>query len=160
LAKPTSLDAIDLKILKVLQRQGRVTNQKLAALVALSPSPCLQRVRKLEQAGVITAYGATLQLEKICRSVTVIATVTLRSHEEQDFRNFEAAMAGIAEVIECLKVSGSFDYFLRFVCADISRYHSLSDDLLRESHAIANLSSHVVLDPTKPLNPLPLDALL
>ena len=151
MAKPTSLDAIDLKILKVLQRQGRVTNQKLAALVALSPSPCLQRVRKLEQAGVITAYGATLQLEKICRSVTVIATVTLRSHEEQDFRNFEAAMAGIAEVIECLKVSGSFDYFLRFVCAD---------DLLRESHAIANLSSHVVLDPTKPLNPLPLDALL
>ncbi|MGO1119807.1 Lrp/AsnC family transcriptional regulator [Rhodovibrionaceae bacterium A322] len=160
MARTYPLDAIDLRILKVLQEEGRITNQRLADLVALSPSPCLQRVRKLEQAGVIQSYGARIQLEKICRSVTVIATVTLRSHEEQDFRNFEAALARIPEVIECLKVSGSFDYFLRFVCADIARYHSLSDDLLRESHAISNLSSHVVLDPTKPLRSLPLDELV
>jgi len=148
-AEPVKLDQIDLKILSILQGNARVTNQELSERVGLSPSPCLQRVRKLEGAGLMGPYLARLDLDRICRNVVVIATVTLRTHEHQDFKAFEAAVAALPEVVECFKVSGSFDYFLRFVCPDLVRYHLLSEELLRGGPGIAQLSSHVVLDRSK-----------
>ena len=123
MVEPVKLDQIDLKILSILHGHARVTNQELSERVGLSPSPCLQRVRKLEGAGLMGPYLARLDLDRICRNVVVIATVTLRTHEHQDFKAFEAAVAALPEVVECFKVSGSFDYFLRFVCPDLARYH-------------------------------------
>lgn len=154
------LDRLDIRILQVLQDDARITNQALADQVGLSPSPCLQRLRKLEEAGYVGPYLARVNLERICRSVTVVATVTLRSHEQEDFRTFEEVVRVIPEVVECQKVSGTFDYLLRFVCPDIARYHTLSDELLRDAKGVAQLSSHVVLDHTKEFKGFPLDRLL
>ena len=101
-----TLDQIDLRILERLQVDGRMTNQELAEAVGLSPSPCLNRVRRLEKAGVISSYQAHVELSKVCRHVDVIAAVTLRDHGLEDFEVFEDMVAGMRFVIECTKVSG------------------------------------------------------
>lgn len=154
------LDRIDLKILSRLQRDARITNHRLAESIGLSPSACLQRVRKLEAAGIIAAYGASLDLDKVCRSVTVLASVTLRRHAKTDFGRFEAALREIPEIVECRKVSGGFDYLLRFVCPDMARYHALSEELLGAGPGVANLSSHVVLEEAKAFTGYPLEKLV
>lgn len=154
------LDQIDLKILSVLQQEARITNHKLADRVGLSPSPCLQRVRKLESVGLIGPYLARIELDQICRNVIVIATVTLKAHEHQDFKDFENKIRRLPEVVECFKVSGAFDYFLRFVCPDLARYHALSEELLTEGPDITQISSHVVLDRTKEFTGYHLERLL
>ena len=154
------LDRIDLKILAVLQSEARITNHALAERVGLSPSPCLQRVRKLEAAGLLGPYLSRIDLDRVCRNVTVIASITLKSHEHEDFERFEAAVAKLAEVVEAFKVRGSFDYFLRFVCPDMARYHALSESLLTDGPGIAQISSHVVLDRTKEFQGYSLERLL
>jgi DNA-binding Lrp family transcriptional regulator len=154
------LDRIDLKILTTLQDEARISNHDLAERVGLSPSSCLQRVRKLETRGVLDGYRAHIDLDRICRSVTVIATATLANHDQKSFSRFERAVADIPEVVECLKVSGTFDYILRFVCADMAQYHALSERLLDIGRGVAQLSSHVVLASTKQAGGYPLDHLL
>jgi DNA-binding Lrp family transcriptional regulator len=154
------LDQIDIRILTALQSDARITNQKLAETVGLSPSPCLQRVKKLEKAGLIGPYLARIDLDRICRNVTVIATVTLKTHEHKDFGAFEAAVRDLPEVVECYKVSGSFDYFLRFVCPDLAVYHALSESLLKTGPGISQISSHVVLDRSKEFSGYRFDRLL
>ena len=154
------MDKKDRNILMTLQANARITNQDLAEAVHLSPSPCLQRVRKLEKAGVVGPYLAQVNLPKICRSVTVFATVTLRAHEIEAFQLLETAVAAIPEAVECHKVSGSFDYLIKFVCRDIERYHALSDELLQMGGGAIRVSSHVVLDKTKAFAGYPLERLL
>lgn len=154
------LDQIDIRILSTLQSNARITNHNLAETVGLSPSPCLQRVRKLERAGLLGPYLARIDLDRICRNVMVIATVTLKTHEHQDFNAFQAAVAELPEVVECFKVSGAFDFFLRFVCPDLARYHTLTEDLLKDGPGIAQISSHVVLDRTKVFRGYELERLL
>jgi DNA-binding Lrp family transcriptional regulator len=142
------LDEIDKKILSILQRDGRITNQDLAQRVGLSASPCLQRVRKLEKQGYIESYLARIQLDELTRSVTVFATLTLKSHEKKDFDRFEAAVREMREVVWCYKVSGAFDYLLRFVCTDMAAYRVRSDELLGLG-GVEKISSHVALDAIK-----------
>jgi DNA-binding Lrp family transcriptional regulator len=154
------LDRTDVRILSVLQAEARITNHELAQRVSLSPSSCLQRVRKLERAGVLRSYHARVDLERVCRSVTVIAEVKLNNHEQGDFRRFEQAVDDMPQVVECLKVSGEFDYVLRFVCADMTQYHALSEQLLDTGRGVAHLSSHVVLARCKESDGFPLDPLL
>ncbi len=152
------LDRLDLKILSTLQAEARISNHALAQRIGLAPSSCLQRVRKLEARGVLGPYRAKVDIERICRSVTLIATVRLNSHEQGDFRRFERAVAEIPEVIECMKVSGAFDYVLRFVCADMAQYHALSEELLGDG-GVAQISSHVVLAHCKDSAGYPLERL-
>lgn len=154
------LDRIDVKILATLQQEARITNHDLAERVHLSPSSCLQRVRKLEQAGVLVSYHARIDLQRVCRSVTVIAEVQLGNHRQEDFKRFEEAVGDIPEAIECLKVSGTFDYIVRFVCQDMAQYHALTEQLLDTGRGVAHLSSHVVLARCKGEAGYPLDALL
>ena len=158
--KQVKLDKIDLKIIKTLQVQARITNQALADTVGLSPSPCLQRVRRLEDLGIIRAYHARIDIERICPRVTVIGTVKLRDHIHEDFLAFEQAVSEIPEIVECSKVSGTFDYLLRFECPSVSHYHELSDRLLAQGPGSIKISSHVVLSHAKEFNGLPLDCLL
>ncbi|MDX1711946.1 MAG: Lrp/AsnC family transcriptional regulator [Rhodovibrionaceae bacterium] len=158
--RDAKLDRIDLKIVATLQDSARITNQSLADAVGLSASPCLTRVRRLEDAHVIGPYRADVNLDKICRTVTVFATVSLKSHDQEDFRTFEANVKAIPEVVQAFKVSGDFDYLLRFVCADIARYHQLSDELLLRGGGMVRLTSHVVLDETKSFTGYPLASLV
>lgn len=154
------LDRIDQNIIKALSNQARITNQALADKVGLSPSPCLQRVRRLEELGVIRSYNTEIDMDKICPRVTVFGTVTLRDHDYQDFLAFEEAVKNIPEIVQCSKVSGTFDYLLRFECPTITQYHELSDELLANGPGIYNISSHVVLSHVKEFNSYPLDCLL
>lgn len=147
--KSAKLDRIDLKILEELQRNARLTNKALSERVGLSPSPCLQRVKRLEDIGLLTGYLGLIDLDALCRHVTIMATVTIRDHDHSLFAIFEAAAADLPDVVECLKVSGSFDYLMRFVCADIQRYHQVTEDLLAQVGGKLQIASHVVLDQTK-----------
>lgn len=157
---PGKIDRIDLKILAALQSDARITNQALADAVGLSPSPCLQRVKRLEQRGILKDYLARVSIDDIANTVTVIAAVSLESHAKQQFDRFEQAAAAIPELVECHKVSGPFDYFLRFVCANVPAYERISDDLLRTGPAGMKVSSHVVLQQTKPFTGYPLERLV
>lgn len=154
------LDHLDVKILDTLQTDARITNQDLADAVGLSPSPCLQRVKRLEKAGIIASYRAQVDLSAICRHVDVIAAVTLNSHGIEDFANFERAVMGMKHVVECTKVSGNIDYLVRFICPDIGAYQMLSDELLQLGPKISNLSSHVVLKTVRPFVGVGLDDLV
>ncbi len=154
------LDRIDLKILGVLQTDARITNQALSDKVGLSPSPCLQRVKRLEQEGLITGYLGQIDLGRLARTISVIATVTLASHSQDDFDAFEAAVADVPELVDCFKVSGQFDYFMRFVCPDITTYEQISDGLVRNGPEGIRVSSHVVLRVTKQFDGYPVEQLV
>ena len=160
MSKSGKIDHIDLKILAALQADARITNQALADAVGLSPSPCLQRVKRLERQGVLKGYLGRVSLDDIANSVTVIAAVSLESHAKEQFDRFEEAAAAIPELVECHKVSGPFDYFLRFVCANVPTYERISDDLLLNGPAGMKVSSHVVLQETKPFAGYPLEKLV
>jgi len=154
------LDQLDIKILDKLQTDARITNQDLAEAVGLSPSPCLQRVKRMEKAGIIASYRVQIDLNAICRHVDVIAAVTLKSHGLEDFANFERTVTAMQHVVECTKVSGNIDYLVRFICPDIGAYQMLSDELLKLGPKIGNLSSHVVLKTVRPFVGVVLDDLV
>jgi len=154
------LDQLDIKILDKLQTDARITNQDLADAVGLSPSPCLQRVKRLERAGIIASYRVQIDLHRICRHIDVICAVTLKTHGLEDFDNFERTIADMQHVVECTKVSGNIDYLVRFICPDIASYQMLSDELLKLGPKIGNLSSHIVLKTVRPFVGVVLDDLV
>jgi Lrp/AsnC family leucine-responsive transcriptional regulator len=145
---PPALDRIDIKILAALQADGRSTITRLAAEVGLSPRPCLERVRRLEAAGVISGYAALLDLELLSRPVTIFAEIALEKHGRQS--RFERRLEEIEEAVECWQVSGAFDYLVRFVCADVARYEALTAELIEDPDlAVARVVSHVGLRPVR-----------
>ncbi len=154
------LDALDLKILKVLQREGRITKVKLAEAVNLSPSPCWTRLQRLEQAGVITGYHARVNLDTLARPTTILVEISLRSHKLEDFRRFEAAVKAQPEIVECWSVGGGVDYFLKVVTRDVDAYQRLVDRLLMDEVGIDRYFTYVVTKPVKNSPELPLDAVL
>ena len=158
--KSTKLDRIDLRILDELQKDARITNKALSERVGLSPSPCLQRVKRLEDIGLISGYLGLINLEALCRHVTVFATVTIHDHDQMIFSGFEAAIAELPDVVECLKMGGTFDYLVRFVCTDIQRYHAITELLLEQVGGKMQIASHVVLDQTMQYRGVDLDALV
>ena len=107
------LDELDLKILTALQREGRMTKLKLAETVHLSPTPVWERLRRLEQAGVISGYHARINLEKLTRPTIVMVEMTLKRHRREDFDHFEAAVRDIPEIVECYATGGGIDYLLK-----------------------------------------------
>src|SRR5436190_19601466 len=144
--RPPALDRIDIKILAALQRDGRSTNDKLAASVALSPRACLERVRRLEAAGIIVGYQAVIDLARLSKPVTVFAEIALERLGDQ--QRFEQNLTTIAEIVECWEVSGTFDYLARFVCADLARYETLTNMLAGDlKFGVARIVSHIALRP-------------
>jgi len=155
-----TLDKIDLRILKVLQDQARITNQDLADEIHLSPSSCLMRVRKLEQVGVLESYHASIDLKKICRIVKCIVTISMHNQTKKDFSQFHAYIQSVPEVLECYTVSGAFDFFLKVASPNMERYLEITDELIECTDAEIHLSTHVVMDETKSVKSYPLDKLL
>jgi DNA-binding Lrp family transcriptional regulator len=146
--RPPALDRIDLKILSVLQRDGRSTIQKLADIVGLSPRPCLERVRRLEAAGIISGYRAVIALELLSRPVTVFAEIALekQAHRARAGRQ----LAAIEEIVECWEVSGAFDYLARFMCSDVVHYEGLTAALIENPQlGVARIVSHIALRPIR-----------
>lgn len=146
--RPPALDRIDIRILAALQRNGRMTIQKLAGMAGLTPRPCLERVRRLETAGIITGYQAVLALERLSNPVTVFAEIALERQGRQD--RLEKRLVAIEEVVECWEVSGDLDYLARFVCSDLARYETLTTDLIDEPDlGVARIVSHIALRPVR-----------
>ena len=148
--KSTKLDKIDLRILQTLQEDGRITNQNLAERVNLSPSSCLQRVRRLEQAGVISSYQAHLNLVSIARHIICLATVSVKNHTQEEFNAFETLIESIPEVVECYTVSGESDFLMKIICADMKRYVEINEQLVGNSRYQVTINSYVVMKENKP----------
>jgi DNA-binding Lrp family transcriptional regulator len=145
---PPALDRIDIKILSALQRNGRSTIQSLAELIGLSARACLERVRRLETAGVITGYQAQVELGHLSRPINVFAEIMLEKQAHQG--RFERRLAAIEEIVECWEVSGAVDYLARFVCPDLTVYEALTTQLIDDqSLGIARIVSHVALRPVR-----------
>jgi DNA-binding Lrp family transcriptional regulator len=144
--RPPALDRIDIKILAALQRQGRLTNQKLASQIGLSARACLERVRKIEAAGIITGYQAVIEIAQVARPINVFAEIVLERQAQRS--RFERQLAAIEEVVECWEVSGTVDYLARFVCPDLTTYETLTSRLIDDAN-VARIVSHVALRPIR-----------
>jgi len=150
------LDRIDVKILQALQAEGRITNQKLALKVALSPSACLARIRQLEAEGFITGYHARLALERIQPTLTVLAEISLKRHSPTEFARFEAAIGRMPEIVEAAQVSGQYDYLLKVVVPDVASWRELAAQLQNDESGVEKVISHILLKDAKAFRGFPL----
>ena len=151
-----ALDAIDRRILRVLQENARIANIDLAEAVGLSASPCLRRVRELEQTGVVKGYVALLNPSALGLSVSVFIQVRLERQVEEALETFEAAVLSRPEVMECYLMTGDSDYLLRVVVPDLPAYERFLMDSLTRLPGVANIRSSFALKQVKYRTALPL----
>ena len=149
MAASAKLDRIDRRILSRLQADGRITNQALAEQVALSPSACLARVRRLEAEGVIEGYGARLNPGSLDAGVILFAEVWLERQQPRELARFEAAIAEIPEIVEASYVSGTFDYLIKVVAPDMDWWTRASEDLMARDLGVDRVVTHVLMKKTK-----------
>jgi Lrp/AsnC family leucine-responsive transcriptional regulator len=140
------LDRYDHQILEVLQQDGRINNQDLADRIGLSPSPCLRRVRALEESGLIAGYRAVLDAKKLGLTLMALIHVSMDVHTPARFANFEAVVKLLPEVLECLLITGQdADYQLKVVVRDMDHYQSLLLTRLSGIEGVTGVHSSFVL---------------
>ena len=144
MAAAHELDRIDRRILAALQADGRLTNQALSEQVALSPSACLARVKRLEKAGVIQGYHARLDPFRLA-GVVLFAEVTLEGHGAQDLERFDQAIAALPQVVEASHVSGAYDYLLKVVVTDLQEWTAIAQQLTTSGVGAGRINTHVLL---------------
>ena len=150
-----TLDPVDLKILALLQIDGRMSINDLAAKVGLSPSPCLRRVRILEKSGVIARYVAVLDQRAVGLPVSVFISVKLEKQKEDLLEKFARTIARWPEVLECYLMTGPRDYWLRVVVPDLAAYERFLKTKLTRLEGIASIESSFALEQVKYTNVLP-----
>ena len=143
-------------ILRVLQVDGRVTNQDLADRVGLSPSPCLRRVRALEAVGVIRGYRAVLEPAAVGAGLEVFVSADLLRAERTSIAAFEEAVLALPEVVEARRMIGSPDYELRVVCRDLQDYERLYSDVLASLPGVRRVETRLAMRVLRADGPLPL----
>ncbi|WP_088346869.1 MULTISPECIES: Lrp/AsnC family transcriptional regulator [Rhodomicrobium] len=154
------LDPIDLRILDAIQRDGRITKLALAEKVGLSPTPCWMRLRKLEKAGIVSGYHASVAVRMIAPVAILIVEVTLGNHRQPDLDRFERAIRQVPEIVACWSVGGGVDYVLKVMARDIDAYQRLVDGLLQREIGIARYYTYIVTKTVKDEAVLPVTALL
>ena len=140
-----ALDRIDRKILRILQAEGRLTNQALAERIPLSPSACLARVRRLERAGVIQGYHARLDPFAIGIGLVLFVEITLKGSRADETARFEAAMAALPQVVELSDVSGDVDYIVKIVVGSMAEWNRLREELAAGDLGIDRITTHVLM---------------
>ncbi|ALO35936.1 leucine-responsive transcriptional regulator [Colwellia sp. MT41] len=150
------LDRIDKVILSTLQADGRISNVELAKKVNLSASPCLDRVRRLENEGYIERYGALLCASKLNYGMTAFVQVTLNRTTSDTFKLFKNAVVTIKEVVECHLIAGGYDYLLKIRFADMEGYRLVLEKIA-DLPAIAQTSTYMVTEHIKHDSGVPLD---
>lgn len=150
------LDAIDRAILRALQQNGRLQNVELANLVGLSPSPCLRRVRLLEEAGVIERYVALLNASKIGMSLTVFVRVWLTGQDVETVDHFTESVKQLPQVVECHLMAGDCDFLLRVVAADLDAYRRFQIDHLTRIKGVQSVKTEIPMQRIKLSTELPL----
>lgn len=153
------LDAIDRRILAALQRDGRLTNVRLAEEVGLSPSPCLRRVGLLEDAGVIAGYHARLDRLGLGLGLTVFVGVKVERHGEETATAFQRAVLERPEIVSCHIVSGDADFLLQVVVPDLAAYERLLLEVLFKLPRVTDIRSTFAIRTLKAESGLPLDHL-
>ncbi len=155
--KVEKLDKTDLKILKELQIDGRISNLDLAQKVGLSATPTFERVKKLEKAKIIKSYHAELNVESLGLGIQTFMLVSLAQTRGNSVPNFIKQIDEIPEIIECYHVTGSSDYVLKIMVTDIAAYESLAMDKIRNISEIANVTTMVILSTIKKMKVVPLE---
>ncbi|WP_235827317.1 Lrp/AsnC family transcriptional regulator [Pseudomonas abyssi] len=153
------LDNLDRRILDALQRNARLSNVQLAEEVGLSPSPCLRRVRLLEEAGVIRGYHAELDRSKSGLGLTVFVGVKVERHHDASANAFRAAVIDLPEVISCHVVSGESDFLLQVVLPDLASYEDFLFSTLLKLPGVSDIRSNFAISTVKSQTALPLDHL-
>jgi len=154
-ANPKPLDRIDRLILDALQRDGRLSNVALARKVNLTPTPCLERVKRLERDGYITGYGAHLDPGKVDASLLVFVEISLLRNSPDAFREFRQHAARLNNILECHLVSGNFDYLIKARVKDMNEYRELLSDKILALPGVNNSRSYVVIEEVKETSLLP-----
>ena len=140
------LDRYDHHILEVLQENGRLSNQELADRIGLSPSPCLRRVRALEEAGVVTGYRALVDAKKLGLSLMALLHISMDRHTPERFANFEKKVGALPEILECLLITGqSADYQLKVVVRDMDAYQELLLNKITRIEGVSGVHTSFVL---------------
>lgn len=147
--KKPRLDEIDLKILSVLQTDGRITNVELAGKAGISAPPCLRRVRALEEAGFIKGYRARVDAGMLGLGVTVFAMVGLESQAESDLQAFEARVNEWPEVLECHMLNGEIDFILKCVAPDLESFQEFLTQKLTPAPNVANVRTSLTIRRSK-----------
>jgi len=144
-------DAVNDRILRELQRDGRISNLDLAERVGLSPSACLRRVQELERSGVIAGYRAVLSPEARGIGFVAFVGVGLNEHNKTAQERFERAMSRAPEVVECHNITGTIEYMLRVECADLAAYKAFHTEVLGTVPHVNSITSYVVMGSPKDL---------
>jgi Lrp/AsnC family leucine-responsive transcriptional regulator len=139
------IDRTDYRILHHLQNNARISNTELADAVGLSPSPCLRRVKALEQAGVLKRYAAIVDSKAVGLPISVFVSVSMNRQERVGLESFEATIASYKEVMECYLMTGTADYLVRVVVPDLESYERFLADKLTRIQGIANIQSSFAL---------------
>ena len=155
---PNGLDETDVRLLQHLQENARLTNVELAERVGLAPSPCLRRLKRLEADGIIKGYMTLVDQNAIGLPVSVFVSVTLKEQTEPALEEFEARIRTLSQVMECYLMTGTADYMLRVVTADLAAYERFLKDHLTRIPAIASIQSSFALKQVSFRTALPLSA--
>jgi Lrp/AsnC family transcriptional regulator, leucine-responsive regulatory protein len=150
------LDAIDLRLLELLQDDCRKTNAQLASLLALSPSSCWRRVKSLEDIGLISGYNAQLDRNLAGFEFSAILHVSLSRQQENTVQQFAEAVKQRPEILDCYATTGDADYHLRVVVRNISEFNNFMDNFLFQLPGLANVKSNIILKDIKSSTALPL----
>lgn len=150
------LDATDRKILEILQTDSNITNAQLAIEIGLSPAPTLERVKKLENAGVIKSYHAVINLASVGLGVSTFVMVSLKGHNKDNIAKFMNAIEQIDEVIECHHVTGQADFILKIVAPDIPAYQNLMLEKVTNIEVVDSMQTTVILSTFKDSKVVPL----
>lgn len=159
MADAHQLDDFDMKILKALQENADYSMNELGDLVGLSHTPCWRRIKRLEAEGFIKGKVTLLDASKLNLSVTVHASVTIKSQDEDDLNAFEAAVHTVKEVVECYSTTGEKDYLLRVVVDSVGHYEQLLKQTLVHLPNVSSVHSTFALKQVKYTTALPLDAI-
>lgn len=153
-AAPQKLDQIDLRIMRILQKDGRISNVELSRQVNLSPAPCLVRVKRLEKEGYIRRYRAELDPVKLGLSLLTYVEITLDRTTPDVFDRFKDAVRLIPEIEECHMVAGGFDYLIKVRCGDMDAYRRILGEKIATITGIMQTHTYVVMEPVKFANEL------
>lgn len=151
------IDAVDRKILTLLQSDAHTTSERLGLAAGLSPSPCARRVRNLEAAGVIKGYVAVVDQVKVGLPVSVFASIKLERQREEELERFTKAVARWPEIVECYLMTGRQDYLLRIVVKDLEAYERFLKQKLTRLEGVASIESSFALGQIKHSHALPID---
>ena len=157
MSENSKLDKIDLSILQILQKNSKITNLDLSKMIGLSPAPTLERVKKLEQSGVVESYHAIVNPQSIGLNVKTFVLVSLAWQKENALNHFLDKIKSIEEITECYIITGEADFLIKIICKDIPTYEKLLFKTLSQIDEIERLKTLMTLSTVKDSKVLPLD---